>query len=225
MQPRYICTLKIGYCSLNCGWKGIRFNFASYIIVYVTHKSGGGGLECLQRQLALHFTVCLLTNSSSDVNTTAKWWCILPNRTCIFGSLGENDGLHSILITKSFLKTRFSCPWHSVSYSLHKIAHILVWQIILPWDHKTIPSDNFLFTVDSIFLSRNILEVYNKKRNCPLPLGTVLTLQHTLQPSLYLCHRKQRRKNKNITLKTLHSVSLQANKTSVMMVANNLWQI
>jgi hypothetical protein len=39
MQPRYVCTLKMGYCSLSYGGIEIRFTIASYITVYVTHKS------------------------------------------------------------------------------------------------------------------------------------------------------------------------------------------
>jgi hypothetical protein len=40
MQPRYVCSLKMGYSSFSCGWMEIRFNIASYITVYVTYKSG-----------------------------------------------------------------------------------------------------------------------------------------------------------------------------------------
>jgi hypothetical protein len=40
MQPSYVCSLKMGYSSLSCGWMKIRFNIASYITVYVTYKSG-----------------------------------------------------------------------------------------------------------------------------------------------------------------------------------------
>jgi hypothetical protein len=40
IQPRYVCTLKMGYCSKSCGWMEIRFNIGSYITVYITHKLG-----------------------------------------------------------------------------------------------------------------------------------------------------------------------------------------
>jgi hypothetical protein len=39
-------------------------------------------IECLQKGLALHFIICLLRNSSAEVNTTVMWWCILPYKTC-----------------------------------------------------------------------------------------------------------------------------------------------
>jgi hypothetical protein len=40
MQPRYVCTLKMGYCSLSCGWMEVRINNADNINVYITDKSG-----------------------------------------------------------------------------------------------------------------------------------------------------------------------------------------
>jgi hypothetical protein len=52
-------------------------------------------------------------------------------------------------------------------------------------------SYNFLFTKDSILLSGNILHANNKKGNCQLFMsqsttGTLITLQHPLQPSLHV---------------------------------------
>jgi hypothetical protein len=52
-------------------------------------------------------------------------------------------------------------------------------------------------------------------------LCTVVTLQHALQPSLYICHREQRYKNKNTTSSdnfhiTFHSLYLPANKTCML---------
>jgi hypothetical protein len=49
----------------------IRFNIASYITVCICYPQVRL-LEGLSRELALHFTVCLLTNCSSDVNTITK---------------------------------------------------------------------------------------------------------------------------------------------------------
>jgi hypothetical protein len=120
MQPRYVCTLKMGYCSLSCGWMGIRSTLLRICYTQVSL------LESLLREVALHFTVCLLTNSSTELNTTDKWLCILTNSTCSFESLGEKVGLHSVIIPKRFFKIRFSCLWHThcVSYSLHIIVHI-----------------------------------------------------------------------------------------------------
>jgi membrane-bound metal-dependent hydrolase YbcI (DUF457 family) len=45
-------------------------------------------LEGPPRELALHFTACLITHCSSDVNTTAKCWCVLPKGTYIILMFG-----------------------------------------------------------------------------------------------------------------------------------------
>jgi hypothetical protein len=46
----------------------------------------------------------LLTNCSSDVNTTAEW------EHKLFECLGENVGLHSVIIPKRVFNIRFSSP-------------------------------------------------------------------------------------------------------------------
>jgi hypothetical protein len=70
MQQRYVCTLKMGYWSLSCVWMEMRLHIASYITVCICYPQVRL-LECHPRELVLHFTVCLVTNCSSDVNTTA----------------------------------------------------------------------------------------------------------------------------------------------------------
>jgi hypothetical protein len=87
IQTRYVCTLKMGYCSLSCGWMEIRFNIASYITVCTCYPPVRL-LDCLPRELALHFTVCLLTNCCADMNTAAKCWSILPKGTYIIWMFG-----------------------------------------------------------------------------------------------------------------------------------------
>jgi hypothetical protein len=54
-------------------WKLISTFFLTWLTVYVTHKSSC--VECLPKELSLHFIVSLLTKCCSDVNTTAKCWC------------------------------------------------------------------------------------------------------------------------------------------------------
>jgi hypothetical protein len=78
-------------------------------------------VEFVQRELALHWPACLITNTSTDVNTTVMSWCILPNKTCILES-----GLHSVILPTRFLKTRISFPTHThcVSHSLQIIVQI-----------------------------------------------------------------------------------------------------
>jgi hypothetical protein len=53
-------------------------------------------------------------------------------------------------------------------------------------------SYNFLFTINSIFLSGNILDVNKKKGNCTIihEPKQLVTLQHTLQPSLHVTGRQ-----------------------------------
>jgi hypothetical protein len=87
MQPRYVCTLKMGYWSLSCGRMEKWFNIASYITVCICYPQVRL-LERLPRDLALHFTVCLHTNCSSDVDTTAKCWCSLPKGTNVIWMFG-----------------------------------------------------------------------------------------------------------------------------------------
>jgi hypothetical protein len=127
MQPRYVCTLKMGYCLLSCGWMEIRFNIASYITVSICYPQVRV-LECLLRELALHFTACLPTNCSSDVNTTAKCWCILLKRTNIIWMFEWKCGTSFCYHTKEVFENRCSCPWHTHCglYSLHMIVQI--WQ-------------------------------------------------------------------------------------------------
>jgi hypothetical protein len=107
MQPRYVCTLKMGYWSLSCGWMEIRFNIDSYITVCICYPQVRL-MECLPRDLALPFTVCLLANCSSEVNTTAKCWCILLKGTYIVSMF------------------RWKC-WTSVCYHTKKVSENQVW--------------------------------------------------------------------------------------------------
>jgi hypothetical protein len=65
------CALKMGYCSLSYLWVNgnqIQHCILHHCVCYTQLRV----LECLPRDLALHSTVCLLTNSSTVENTTAK---------------------------------------------------------------------------------------------------------------------------------------------------------
>jgi hypothetical protein len=126
----------------------------------MSHTSQDCQVECLCRELALHFTVCLVRTSSADVNSTVMWWCILPKKTCDLESLVENVGLHSVITPKMFFRDRFSCPWHThcVSHSLHLIVHI--WQNSDIRSHKH-NQDSFRFSMDFNFLSGNSLDANN----------------------------------------------------------------
>jgi hypothetical protein len=69
--------------------------------------------------------------------------------------------------------------------------------------------------MDFNFLSGNSLDANNKKGNCHLAVGTLVTLKHTVTMAVYICHRKQMYKEKNIIFNgnfhfTLHSLFLQA---------------
>jgi hypothetical protein len=131
--------------------------------------------------------------SSTDVNTTVMSWCILPNKTCILESLGENVGLHSVIIPKRFLKIRLSFLTHThcVTFPTHNCPNI--WQ-----NSDNFISYNFLFTIDSIFLSRNILMETIRKEIAQLFISQIVTLQHTFQPSLHMSQKDKYKKNNNI---------------------------
>jgi hypothetical protein len=113
--------------SLSCGWIEIIFNFASCITVCICYLHVKL-LESLPREL--HF----LSQSVSLQTVLVMWTLQLSvgvyylREHILFECLGENVGLHSVMIPKRFLKIRFSCLWHTdcVSYSLHMIVQI--WQ-------------------------------------------------------------------------------------------------
>jgi hypothetical protein len=169
------------------------------------------------------------------------WWCILPKKTCNLESLVENMWLHSVVIDKWFFKIGFCCPWHAdwVSCSLHIID--ITWQKMLTLDHKNIISSNLLFSLDSIFLSAYILDASNKNGKCQLSMNLMNSCRHcwntethTVTIAVYMYHRKQRYKHKNIISSdifhfTLHSLFLQTHwckqNLFVMMLANNLWHM
>jgi hypothetical protein len=74
--------------------------------------------ECLQMELALQLTHCLLTSTSVDANNS-YWWCILPNQILNLSSLCENWGHLSVLHHERIYKMRVTCPncayyvWHT----------------------------------------------------------------------------------------------------------------
>jgi hypothetical protein len=126
MQPRNVCTLlRMDIVPWVVGeWKSDSTLLLTSLYMLPTSQFVG-----MSSKENLHFmSQSVFSNSYTDVSTTSKWWCILPNRTCIFVSLGKNVGLHSVIKPKRFFKIRFSCPSHThcVSYSLLIIVHI--WQ-------------------------------------------------------------------------------------------------
>jgi hypothetical protein len=64
--------------------------------------------DCLQRELALLFTLHLLTSSSIDANTTIIWQSIPANQTCNLESLGESGTQRSVSNHKWISKMRFT---------------------------------------------------------------------------------------------------------------------
>jgi hypothetical protein len=59
----------------------IKFSIAYYITLYMLPTSQAVGMS--SERTCISFTVCLLANCYSDVNTTAKRWCILLKGTNI----------------------------------------------------------------------------------------------------------------------------------------------
>jgi hypothetical protein len=77
MQPRGVCTLEMGYLLIvELCLKGnqIEYFFTTVTTllpkIYCACYTKGRLLECLQREVALLFTVCALANSSTDLNST-----------------------------------------------------------------------------------------------------------------------------------------------------------
>jgi hypothetical protein len=187
----------MAYCSLTCGWMEIRFNIPLQrhttlllISMYMLHTILVGGISS-ERELALHSTACLLTSTSTDVNTTVMWWWILPNKTNILAGLGEKDGLLSVIMPKRFLKIR-------LSFLTHNCPNI--WQKIL-----TILSVSNFFSLYTAFSYQEIFLIQTIRREIAqlfMSQSTLVTLQHTLQPSLHMSQKdkcKERQKqNKNI---------------------------
>jgi hypothetical protein len=145
---------------------------------------------------SLHFTACLLANSSTDVNTTVMWWCKLPNKTCSLGSLDKNVGLHSVIIPKRFLKIwlSFLTHTHCVSFPTQNCPY-------MTGNSDNVITDNFLFT----FLSGNILDANNKKGNCQLFMSKsnrsrypCKTATHISTITAYVTEREVQEKYKNI---------------------------
>jgi hypothetical protein len=178
---------------LNC-WNQIQHSIATVphttqllTSLSMSHTSQDCQVECLWRELALHFTVCLVRTSSAEVNSTGMWWCILPKKTCDLESLVENVGLHSVIIPKMFFRARFSCHWHThcVSHSLHLIAHIWQHSDIRPHKHN---QDSFLFTVDFNFLSGNSLDANNKNGNCHVFMSQWISCRLSCNPATH-CNR------------------------------------
>jgi hypothetical protein len=93
-----------------------------------------------------------------------------------------------------------------------------------------VKSYNFLFTIDSIFLSGNILDAKNKIWNCHLFMiqsnssRHTFTLQDTLQPSLHMSQKSRTKQEYKFqwqlplhnTLLILTSTYTDPNKTSIL---------
>jgi hypothetical protein len=184
-------------------------------------------LECLLRQIALHFTACLLTNSSSDVNIRAKWRCILPNITCIFLNVGRKCWVSLLSYQRGFSKSGLT------ALDIHIGCHI-TYTWLSTYDRKSCHKTTRSFPVTTFFslwtpsfyqemflmhIVRREIAIHSWTKG--VALCTVVILQHALQPSLYICHRKQRHKSKNITSSdnfhtTFHSSYLLANKSCML---------
>jgi hypothetical protein len=88
---------------------------------------------CLQRELALHFTVYLLTSTSTDANRAVMQWCIIPNHICNLESFGKIGRLPSLSNHKKISKTIFTCPYctHCDILPTHHCAYLseILWHI------------------------------------------------------------------------------------------------
>jgi hypothetical protein len=137
---------------------------------------------------------------------------------------------------RGFWKSALAAPdICTVSHSLYIIVNI--WQKVLIWDHKNI-SDNFLFTINLIFLSGKVLYANNKKGNWQLFMKqgdssrqSCNTAMYTVTIAVYVtesnCKNKEYKLNFHFSLHPLflQALTLMQQYLYAMMVANNLWHI
>jgi hypothetical protein len=183
MQPRHVCTLKMGYWSLSCGWMEIRFNIASYITVcigcwnvfwddlhFISQSVFWEDLHFISQSV---FLQTVLVMSTLELSVSVYYL----REQLLFECLGENTGLHSVIIPKRFLIIRFSCP--------AIVCHIPYTWLFCHMTTRMFPvTTSFsLYTPSSyqeIFLMhtirREIAHYSWTKRAAP---GTTVTLQHT----------------------------------------------
>jgi hypothetical protein len=105
---------------------------------------------CLQRQLALHFTVCHLTSTSIGANRTVMRWCILAIQAFTLEMLGETGRLRSVSHHNWIAKMWFTCPCctHHDTLSTHHCKNVF--------------TDIFCFTIQTTLLCPYILDANNK---------------------------------------------------------------
>jgi hypothetical protein len=110
----------IGNCWLHCEWMEILtlHSWKHYTHIQRTHHCIHYTQiyklwldDCLQRELALHFTLCLLTSTSTDANRTVMWCCILLSQTCVLVRLGENRRHHSVSYHEQISNMGFTCSY------------------------------------------------------------------------------------------------------------------
>jgi hypothetical protein len=113
--------------------------------LYIIHtKIKERSQNCLQREPALHFTLCLLTSTSTDANRAAIW-CILLNHTCSLQSLSKISRPHSVSYHKLFSKTRFTCPY-CTHYDTHSTYHCAYFSQTYDTSLQDVISDIFYVT-------------------------------------------------------------------------------
>jgi hypothetical protein len=161
-------------------WKSDPTLLLTSLSVYVTQVRV---LECLPWQLALHFTDYLLTNSSSEVNIRAKWWCILPNRTYIFLNFGWKCWTSFCSHIKEDFENQVQLP---LTYTLcvilpiHNFPHMSENSAIRPQEFSQWQFP-FYCSYQEIFLMHTVRrEIASYSWNKGVALGTLVTMQNTL---------------------------------------------
>jgi hypothetical protein len=221
----------MGYCSLSCGWMEIRFDISSYITVYVTHKSVcwnvcQENLHFVSQSVFLQTLLLMWTLQLSDgvycltEHVFLKVWVKIYNFILLSYQRGfSKSGLAALdICTLSVIFPTHNCR-HMTENSDIRPQECSQWQLSF--------HSRFHLRYQEIFLTHTIRrEIANRSWTKGVALGTLVTLQHTL----YICHRKQRHKYKNIAfndnfLVTFHSLSLQADKTCMLWWWLIIWQM
>jgi hypothetical protein len=200
-------------------WRNENQSEHPVIIVHNTPSNFSGYVwlvECLQRELPIHFTACVPSNSSTGMNTTFISWCILPNKTCNLGYLGETLDFIKISYQRELPKSGYNFPWHihclSYSYTydsrvLHLPYERYQWQVYSHYGLHLLSGYN----LDANKRKEIALSIKNQTTNSGQSCSTATHWNNYCN-----CHRhKTYKEHKNINFNecfhiTLHSYFLQA---------------
>jgi hypothetical protein len=120
---KHLILIQVGYIHVkgnswfHLWWMEIleTLQHTQHISLYIFHTKVETGIRGLfSEEFSFHFTVCLLTDTSIDVNKTGMRLCILLKQICNLGSL----------VIKYHTINKFP-KWDSASLIAHIVTHFL----------------------------------------------------------------------------------------------------